>query len=203
MKTLFPLVGLLSGLLLFSCNSSENKADQSINNKDTLAVVHESEGDSKDTLNDQKKMVDQNTLNLLKLRLGKMFKDDLAKNLIDTQSRKFRLFEHNINQEPKKEIFVGLTGPYFCGSGGCTVLLLNPEGELITKFTVTEYPILIANTLTKGWKDLILHSQGKDHLMMFNGKTYPSNPSIQPAYTPISSQNPIKGLDTTDQVYSW
>jgi hypothetical protein len=199
MKTLFPIVGMLSSLLFFSCNSSENKARRN----DTLVTIHQSEESVNEGISHQKEMVNENTLHLVKLSLSKMFKDDLSKNLIDEQSRKFKVFEHNINEEPKKEIFVGLTGPYFCGSGGCTVLLLNPEGELITKFTVTEYPLLIADTFTMGWKDLILHSQGKDHLMKFNGKAYPSNPSIQPDYTPASSANPIKGLESSDRSYSW
>lgn len=197
MKTLFPIVGMLSSLLFFSCNSSENKAKRG----DSLITIHQSEEPGKHAVSHQKEMVNENTLNLVKLSLSKMFKDDLSKKLIDGQSRKFKVFEHNINEEPKKEIFVGLTGSYFCGSGGCTVLLLNPEGELITKFTVTEYPILIADTFTMGWKDLILHSQGKDHLIKFNGKTYPSNPSIQPNYT--SSTIPIKGLESSDSSYSW
>lgn len=199
MKTFFPIIGLLSSLLLFSCNASENKT-KSI---DTLVTVHKSEELGNDTLSNQKEIVNENTLNLVKLRLTKMFKDDLSKNLIEEQSRKFKLFEHNINEDPKKEIFVGLTGSFFCGSGGCTVLLLNSEGELITKFTVTEYPLLIANTNTKGWNDLILHSQGQNHIIKFNGKTYPSNPSIQPVYSQAPPQNLIKGLDTTDKSYSW
>lgn len=198
MKTLFPIVGMLSSLLFFSCNSSENKARRN----DTLVTIHQSEESGNEDISHQKEMVNENTLHLVKLSLSKMFKDDLSKNLIDEQSRKFKVFEHNINEEPKNEIFVGLTGPYFCGSGGCTVLLLNPEGELITKFTVTEYPLLIADTFTMGWKDLILHSQGKDHLMKFNGKAYPSNPSIQ-SDTPASSTNPIKGLECSDRSYSW
>ncbi|WP_214226419.1 hypothetical protein [Pedobacter sp. B4-66] len=199
MKTLFPIIGMLISLLFFSCNSSENQAKSS----DTLVIVHKPEELRKDSVSNQKEMVSENTLNLIKIGLGEMFKDDLSKNLIDEQSRKFKVFEHNINEEPKKEIFVGLTGSYFCGSGGCTVLLLHPDGELITKFTVTEYPLLIAETYTKGWNDLILHSQGKDHLMKFNGKTYPSNPSIQPDYTLVSSQNPVMGLESSDQSYSW
>ena len=75
---------------------------------------------------------------------------------------------------------MGLTGSYFCGTGGCTILLLNSDGGLITTFTVTDYPIIVSNTITKNWKDLILYSNGKNHLMKFNGKTYPSNPSVQP-----------------------
>lgn len=199
MKTLFPIVGILSSLLFFSCSSSENKAKSS----DTLITIHKSEESGNDPGSNQKEMVNEKTVTLIKKSLSKIFNDDLSKNLIDEQSRKFKVFEHNINEDTKKEIFVGLTGSYFCGSGGCTVLLLNPEGELITKFTVTEYPLLIAETYTKGWNDLILHSQGKDHLMKFNGKTYPSNPSIQPDYTLVSSQNPIMGLESSDQSYSW
>lgn len=199
MKTLFPIIGMLGSLLFFSCNSSENQ----VKNSDTLVIVHKPKELRKDSVGNQKEMVSERTVTLIKKSLNKLFNEDLSKNLIDEQSRKFKVFEHNINEDTKKEIFVGLTGSYFCGSGGCTVLLLNSDGELITKFTVTEYPLLIAETYTKGWNDLILHSQGKDHLMKFNGKTYPSNPSIQPDYIPVSSQNPIMGLESSDQSYSW
>jgi hypothetical protein len=109
------------------------------------------------------------------------FKEDLNKGLIDTLSRSYLLSETDLNDDGKMEIFVGLQGPYFCGSGGCTVLLLDNAGKLITRFTVTDYPIRTSGERTKEWKNLVLGSRGKYHLLKFNGSGYPSNPSVEPA----------------------
>jgi hypothetical protein len=46
------------------------------------------------------------------------FKDDIDKKAIDENSKKFIQYEFDINDDGKKEIFVGLTGSFFCGSGG-------------------------------------------------------------------------------------
>lgn len=200
MKIQFPVVGLLSGMLLLSCNSSDKKVNT---NKDTVATMQQSGETAIDTAAHKKLHTDHKTADLVKLKLNAMFKDDLAKNLIAPQSRKFKLFEYNLNEDPKKEIFVGLTGPYFCGSGGCTVLLFSPEGELINKFTVVVYPIMIGNSITKGWKDLILTSNGEDHLMKFNGKAYPSNPSTQSVDPAGSKQDLVKGLHPMDESFDW
>lgn len=195
-------MALISGPLLFGCNS-ENKTGNNLKNNDTVLSVEKATVKQEDSTAFPKKTADNNTVSLVQTKLTAMFKDDLSKNLIDEQSRKFKLFEYNINDDPKNEIFVGLSGPYFCGSGGCTVLLMSANGELITKFTVVDYPITIANTQTKGWKDLVLTSNGKDHLMKFNGTKYPSNPSIQTVYTPNPKESLVKGLDAADQSHSW
>ena len=199
MKLIIPLIGLLAGSTLMGCTTSERK----ITNSDTIVTQQKPAASQTavDTISSQG--ADLKTVDLVKRKLAEMFKDDLAKNLISPESRKFTLFEYNTNADPKKEIFVGLTGPYFCGSGGCTLLLLDPEGKLINKFTVTDYPITIADTSTNDWKDLVLTSNGKDHLIKFNGKAYPSNPSLQPIYSSSSKQNLVKGLNSSDQVYAW
>lgn len=203
MKVQIPVIGILTGVLLFSCNPSEKKDNDSKKNNDTVPTAEKSTLTQKDTTTNLQHSADLKTVELVKQKLTALFKDDLAKNLIDPQSRKFKLFEYNVNEDPKKEIFVGLTGPYFCGSGGCTMLLLSPEGELISKFTVVEYPISVANTSTKGWKDLILHSNGQDHLMKFNGKIYPANPSTQAIDHNADQQIAAKGLAATDQTFDW
>lgn len=203
MKLQFPVVGLLSGMLLLSCNSSDKKLNAGQNNSDSTVKIQQSAESTIDTTATKLHKADLKTVELVKHKLSTMFKDDLAKNLIDAQSRKFKLFEYNLNEDPKKEIFVGLTGSYFCGSGGCTLLLLSPEGKLINKFTVVDYPIMIGNTINKGWKDLILPSNGKDHLMKFNGKNYPSNPSTQAVHPMDAKQDLVKGLNPTDESFDW
>lgn len=140
---------------------------------------------------------------LVRSVLENMFKEDLAKDLIPDTSRKFIFFEYDLNGELGKEIFVGLIGPYFCGSGGCTVLLLNPKGVLITRFTVVDYPIVIDTQKNKGWDNLFMLSSGKYHVMKFNGKKYPSNPSMQPLLRQTPDSKLPRALNFVDEPYKW
>ncbi len=136
--------------------------------------------------------------------LQKDLRDDLDKDLIDSNSRHFKLAQYDLNGDGKNEIFVALQGMYFCGSGGCTFLLLSNDGKLITRFTVTEYPIRIGNKETNGWKNLVLESRTKFHEMKYNGKSYPSNPSVQPVYA--DAKNKMKqlfSLESNDAVYTF
>ena len=68
----------------------------------------------------------------------------------------------------KKEIFVGLTGSYFCGSGGCTQLILDDQGNLISTFSVSGYPVIIDINKTNGWKDLFIYSGSKNRIVKFD-----------------------------------
>jgi len=120
------------------------------------------------------------TADLIRLTLKDLYKDDLAKNFIDDNSKKFIFFEYDLNEDGKKEILVGLTGGYFCGTGGCTQLLLDDQGNVITQFSVSGNPVVIDTNKTNGWKDLFIYSGSKYRIVKFNGKTYPSNPSTLP-----------------------
>lgn len=153
---------------VLGCNSS-NKPAESVNQV---------------TLNNEFK-ADSTTVNAttdLSLFLSKYYQKDIDQNLLDSGSRKFIYSEYDLNQDGKKEIFIGLTGGYFCGSGGCTVLLLDSNRDLLTKFTVADYPFTVLSSITNNWKDLIVKSGGKQRILRFNGKAYPSNPSIQPEF---------------------
>ncbi len=130
-----------------------------------------------------------------------MYKTDLEKNLVDSFSRTFTLFEYDLNEDGKKEIFVSHTGPYFCGSGGCTITLLSPDGNKITQFTVSRTPVIVSRERSNGWNDLLLESAGKLHLLQFNGKTYPSNPSTAPVFNMIPGDGLPRLLDTEREAY--
>ncbi|RFM27500.1 hypothetical protein [Deminuibacter soli] len=111
----------------------------------------------------------------------KLLTNDLKS--LNSDDRQFTYSTADINGDGRPEIFAGMKGRYFCGSGGCTVYLLNNKGEKITAFTIVSGPIIISNHTTKGWHDLIVPSSGTPYLVQFNGKAYPSNPSVQPKYT--------------------
>jgi hypothetical protein len=101
-------------------------------------------------------------------------------------NRKYAYDTFDLNNDGKKEVFVALISPYFCGSGGCTLLILNPDFTLHSRMTVVnDFPIHASSKSTKGWRDLIIKSRGT-HLLKYNGKKYPSNPSTQPKVKPES-----------------
>ena len=77
----------------------------------------------------------------------------------------------------------------WCGTGGCTTLILAPRDsgyELVTKITITRRPIRVLDSKTNGWRDLSVIVGGGgispyEAKLPFDGKTYPSNPSMPPA----------------------
>lgn len=91
--------------------------------------------------------------------------------------------------EKTEQVFVYLSGPGWCGSGGCTALLLQLEGvsyRIVDKFTLVHLPIRILPSLTNGWHDIAMLVQGggitDGHMaiLRFDGHAYPDNPSLAP-----------------------
>jgi hypothetical protein len=123
-----------------------------------------------------------NTADLVTLTLQDLMKEDLKKDLIDSGSRVFKYTSFDLNDDGKKEIFVGLTGMFFCGTGGCTMYILDSEGNKISRFTTVEFPVIVSNSKTNGWRDLIVNHASKNWLVKYDEKTYPLNFSKQPPF---------------------
>lgn len=95
----------------------------------------------------------------------------------------------DLNNDGVDDALVLLTGSDWCGSGGCTLLVLTGQIEplqaglvtykVVSKSTVTRSPIRVSESVTGGWRDLIVHSGGADKWLPFNGQRYPANPSVQ------------------------
>lgn len=83
------------------------------------------------------------------------------------------------------EFLVYLTGMNFCGSGGCNLYIVTDTGRLISKLTVTDFPIYVAaNTADAqpgSWNDVIVWSNGSFRKLSYHNGKYPSNPSVAPA----------------------
>lgn len=92
----------------------------------------------------------------------------------------------DLNGDGKKEIFVYLLGESVSGSGGSTALIIEEESyEVISKFTLARNPIIISEDKINGWNDIIMQVAGGGTefsyaRMKFDGKKYPSNPSMVP-----------------------
>ena len=88
-----------------------------------------------------------------------------------------------------EQAIVYLLGPRWCGSGGCSCLILEPSGssfKVITRTTVTQLPILVLEDTPNGWSDQGVGVGGGgiqpyEASLKFNGKKYPSNPTVPPA----------------------
>jgi hypothetical protein len=175
-------------LLLAGCTNEQsvNLPAETRRGDSDIIKSHPPDAESQDTavLNGQYTMMRE--------KLSVLYDEDIRKNVLAKESRKFLLDSADINNDGKQEFFVFLQGPYFCGSGGCTMLLFNNNAELLSKFTVTSTPVEIANTESHGWKNLVLLSGAKKHLIKNDGKKYPSNPSVAPVYE--TQEKPVKIL---------
>ena len=100
---------------------------------------------------------------------------------IDPSDRKFQYHSADLNADGFDEHFILFSSPYFCGSGGCNLLILDKSLSLVTEITLVNPPVLLDSRTNDGWKDLILWSNGDYHRMKFNlkEKSYPTNPSVE------------------------
>ncbi|CAH2211924.1 hypothetical protein [Tepidibacter aestuarii] len=95
----------------------------------------------------------------------------------------------DLNGDKKEEIFTVLYGSYVSGSGGGTGLLFDNNYNLVSKFSLVRTPIIISDNKTNGWNDILMYVSGGGiesfyAQMKFDGKTYPSNPSVQSEVKP-------------------
>lgn len=108
---------------------------------------------------------------------------------VSDKAMRYSFSRVSLDGNGSKQILVYVSGPGWCGSGGCTALLLEPYDSsfrVIDKFTLARLPIRILSSKTHGWHDLampvggggIIH--GYIALLRFDGHKYPSNPSMAP-----------------------
>lgn len=88
------------------------------------------------------------------------------------------------------EWIVHVVGPNVCGTGGCDTMVfkeVRKQLELIARIKLTRPPIVVADTETHGWRDLIVHVSGGGILpghsarLRYDGRAYPTNPTVNPA----------------------
>jgi hypothetical protein len=109
---------------------------------------------------------------------------------IEDKTTRYLYNLNDLNGDGKKEVIVYVMGDSWCGSGGCTTLILEPQGsyyKVVTKLTITNLPICLLKTSSHGWHSLTVwvHRGGVlspyEAELRFDGKTYPENPTVPPA----------------------
>ena len=119
---------------------------------------------------------DQLAKNIKNLLINDYLKDDV--NVIKDSDRKFQMYKIDLNKDGKQEVFVRFLTSYFCGTGGCSFLLLDYQGEIITDFSVTRAPIFAEQTYKNDWQILLVKDAGVFKELVYDNGTYPSNPSL-------------------------
>jgi len=176
MKKIFYLFLGLS-LVCMSCKTDPKKTidqKEEVKEIDTAASkINEPEKLSQFV----KQSTDEQTANNIKnFLVNDYLKDDLS--FLTENDRKFQFYKIDLNGDGNDEIFVRFMSPYFCGSGGCTFLLLDKYGEIITRFTVTRAPIFVESKKINDWSLLLVKDSGVFKELIFKEGTYPSNPSM-------------------------
>jgi hypothetical protein len=172
-KTIFIGLALIS---LYSCQKKETPADE-VKNIDSTTMEAEAKTDSI-LVNDKSRGIDNQVVDLIRKKLTTvLLKDDLA--AMTKEDRFFYYDTFDLNNDGKDEYIIGFSSPYFCGTGGCSGFVLNNDGSLLNKFTVTDFPLFVGKGTSEKFHDLIVSSKGVLYnVKMKNGK-YPSNPSVQ------------------------
>ena len=89
------------------------------------------------------------------------------------------------------EALVYVSGRNRCGSGGCNLYILQRRAgawRLVNTVTITNPPIRILSTKSRGWGDIGVLVRGGgigppyEAVLRFNGVRYPGNPTVAPAF---------------------
>jgi len=122
--------------------------------------------------------------------LRKFLQDYVKRRLVDGKTTRYLYAFVDLSGNGKQEIVTYITGDSWCGSGGCTTLVLAPQDSsyrIVTRIPITGLPIRILAAKSNGWHDLGVWVQGGgiqpgyEAELSFDGKSYPTNPSRLPA----------------------
>lgn len=106
------------------------------------------------------------------------------------KTTKYLVSFQDLNGDGQSEAIVYLMGGKWCGSGGCSTLILTQDKnswKILTKITVTRLPIRVLFSVSHGWHNIGVWVQGGnvkngyEAELMYDGRSYPRNPTISPA----------------------
>lgn len=96
----------------------------------------------------------------------------------------------DLNGDGKPELVAQVLGPMVCGTGGCPLLIFREPSpgrlQLVTQMSLFKDPLIVTERTRNGWKELITRvrvdaGHGYYAELPFDGRTYPANPSVEPA----------------------
>jgi hypothetical protein len=125
----------------------------------------------------------------------------------ETPDTTTRIIAVSVKSDGKsEEDIVYVSGQDWCGSGGCTMLILKPADssfKVLGRVTIVQLPIRVLRSMHNGYPDIGVYVQGGgilsgyESVLTFNGKRYSSNPSTPPAQKATATQGKVI-IGTTD-----
>lgn len=177
MKKLIFLFSLLAIVACKNQNTETEEMDMPVEEESMEEVITEADEVAEEMFAAQSSD-DQMAANIKNFLMNDYLKNDLAN--LQEIDRKYQYYSIDMNGDGKDEYFVNFLSPYFCGSGGCTMLLLDHEANVITKFTVMQTPVYVEQGEEGEWRDILVFSEGELKELKYNNGKYPSNPSVLP-----------------------
>lgn len=127
----------------------------------------------------------------------------------DSDKIRYHYNKVDLNGDGKLDAIVFVSGNSLCGTGGCNMLIFKNLGarfQLITEMSVSHPPLIVLSIRNKGWNDLAMFVSGggiKTYcaILKFNGKSYPENPTDEPAIPRtrrIEGVEYLSGIDRID-----
>lgn len=122
---------------------------------------------------------------------------------------KFQIAWADLNGDGQAEAIIYVSGPAWCGSGGCQLVVFERQGAALRlrgRMSVIRLPIAVLDHRTNGWRDLsaAVGGGGIDHHLValpFDGERYVDNPTTPPA-RPIKAHQKT-GIVIPDEIYPY
>jgi hypothetical protein len=111
-----------------------------------------------------------------------------------------------------EEQVVYVSGQGWCGSGGCTLFILEPNDSsfrVLGRVTIVQLPVRLLSSIEHGHPDIGVWVQGGgiqpgyEAVLSFDGTTYHENPSLPPArqITGTQGKEIIANLESSVPLY--
>jgi hypothetical protein len=126
----------------------------------------------------------------LRSAAGESLRQFLLQNLDHDKTTRYIAVFRDLNGDGTPEAIVYLVSNEWCGSGGCNTFILVRDANtwrIVTSITVTRPPIRVLTNRVNGWLSIGVWVQGGGILrgyeaeLCFDGRSYPSSPSLPPA----------------------
>jgi hypothetical protein len=114
--------------------------------------------------------------------LTKVLQDYIGTPDAETKTTEFAAAFVDLRNDGSKEAIVYLSSDGWCGTGGCTMLILAPEGtsyKVVSKIPAVRLPIRVLTAKANGWHSIgvVGRKSGTEPLyeaiLSFDGKSYP------------------------------
>ncbi len=84
------------------------------------------------------------------------YRVDITSGADDTGKARYRAVRADLNDDGQAEVFVYMMGPYFCGTGGCNLLVFSQGMDgylLLANIPISDPPVIVTDARNEGYAD--------------------------------------------------